>query len=122
MVGGRTFRIDPADWSNPGARTAKVRLIGWVVTANVAPAVTYTFNLQSVASYQASSGIILTLNAATNSTPSITSPAANTATRVVGAEFTVPTLNVWTVTLTVSAATAANAFINCRAQLQTRQV
>lgn len=125
-VVGRVFYLDPADWL-AGSRTTKLRLRALMFTDAVAPGVTYTFGLYPVATFGNSGAnlgatIATTSAVVSGSTAVFASPAANGGTRVDSTDFAAPAAGFYFIGLTISAASAANAYVILNARLQMRQV
>ena len=115
--------LDPADFSIPGYTTS-LRVRGRLVTNAVAPAADFYFDLQPVATWNGASGAfpgIATLGASLGRA-TIAAPAASAAHVAASAEFAFPAAGHYTLVLSTSTTTAANAQGEFAAELQLRHV
>jgi hypothetical protein len=121
------FYLDPADWASTG-RTVKYVIRGSVITNAVAPASTFAFCLNPVATWGGTSGnppTVATLSAAvaSSTTTTIVAPGAGAPSAQVTSTFDAPVAGWYTLSLLISNVnTAANSAIAAHAALFVKQV
>jgi hypothetical protein len=115
--GANVFYLDPAEWSNE----ALFRLEAITVVNDVAPAATFTVGLYPItASGGAAANVTTTLGTIVSGTATaITTPAANTRTRVIGSEFGPPTAGFYALAVVLSAmAASSSAYVRGSLQMK----
>lgn len=122
-AGDAVLYINPADYTI-GSLTNKYRIRASCLTNNVAPAQTLTVGLYPVTASAGASGTVsVTLDTVVaGSTIAFTTPAANTLSQNVTADFTAPAAGYYAIAVALTGATAASSNVAVGATLQFRQV
>lgn len=114
--------IDPADYPNIGALTAKMRLRCGLFANDVAPTGNFTFGLYPVTRPGTSGGAgldIFTLGTVVpGSTVVVNTPAADSANNAVGTDFAVPSAGFYCIGVVTTAAVATSSHLHMTAALQ----
>lgn len=113
------FYFNPADYSATG-RTTYIRIQGSVlIDSATAPASNFSFAMYPAT---ALSGTTVTIGAATITSGTITAPVANSFNQVTSSDVVAPVAGFYTWGVISSAIIGAGSHVQCRGQLQVRQV